>query len=160
VLVADCAPVALVAPDGVLGVAHAGWRGLAGVVLEATLRSMAELGGGLPHHYRALIGPCIRACCYEVGEEVWSRFPEECLRPGSRPDARRLDLMAAAAHRLREAGLPVSQVHSLGLCTACHPDLFFSHRRATQQGLPTTGRLALFAWLQEARSASPTAESR
>jgi polyphenol oxidase len=142
-LVADCAPVALVAPEGVLGLAHAGWRGLANGVLEATLRQMAALGGGPPHRYRALVGPCIRACCYEVGEEVWRHFPESCLAPAGRPTARRLDLMAAVVHRLEQAGLPPEQISTLGLCTACHPDLFFSHRRATREGLPTTGRLAL-----------------
>jgi YfiH family protein len=147
ILVADCAPVALVSPEGVIGIAHAGWRGLAGGVLEATLRQMAELGGGPPGAYQAVIGPCIRGCCYEVGEEVWRFFPDECLAPGGSPAARRLDLMAAVVHRLREAGVPDEQIHPLGLCTACHPELFFSHRRATQEGHPSTGRMALFGWL-------------
>ena len=57
--------------------------------------------------------------------------------------------MAAVVHRLREAGLPPQQIHTLGLCTACYLDLFFSHRRATRQGIPTTGRLALVAQLVE-----------
>lgn len=153
ILVADCAPVALVGPSGVIGLAHAGWRGLAGGVLEAALRQMAKLGAGAPQECRAVIGPCIRGCCYEVGEEVWRRFPEACLAPAERPQARRLDLMAAVAHRLREAGLPADQIDSVGLCTACHPELFFSHRRATQQGRPATGRMALFGWLREPREA-------
>jgi YfiH family protein len=147
ILVADCAPVALVAPDGVLAVAHAGWRGLAGGVLEAALQRMAELGAGSPRESHAVVGPCIRACCYEVGEEVWRRFPEACLAPAESPHARRSDLMASVTHRLREACLPPQQIHTLGLCAACHPHLFFSHRRATQQGIPTTGRMALFARL-------------
>ena len=148
ILVADCAPVGLISPEGVLGISHAGWRGLVDGVLEATLRQMADLGAGPPSHCRAVIGPCIRGCCYEVGEDVWRHFPDHCLTPADRPSARRLDLMAAVAHRLHEAGLPPDQIHPLGLCTACHPDLFFSHRRATQQGLPTTGRMALLARLQ------------
>jgi YfiH family protein len=145
ILVADCAPVALVAPD-VLGLAHAGWRGLAGGVLEATVAQMAALGRDLGACH-AVIGPCIRGCCYEVSEEVWRRFPEEALAPSGRPEARRLDLMAAVACRLRAAGLSPDRIHALGLCTGCHPTLFFSHRRATQEGLPTTGRMALFGWL-------------
>jgi YfiH family protein len=147
ILVADCAPVALVSPEGVLGVAHAGWRGLVGGVLENTLWQMVELGGGPPGAHQAVIGPCIRGCCYEVGEEVWHLFPEECLAPGGRPAARRLDLMAAVVHRLRAVGMPDEQIHPLGPCTACHPELFFSHRRATQEGHPATGRMALFGWL-------------
>src|SRR5207253_115963 len=62
ILVADCAPVALVAPAGVLAVAHAGWRGLASGVLEAALGRMAEMGAGPPPEYQAVVGPCIRAC--------------------------------------------------------------------------------------------------
>jgi YfiH family protein len=147
ILVADCAPVALVAPGGVLGVAHAGWRGLAGGVLEATLRQMAELGAGPAGQYQAVIGPCIRGCCYEVGEEVWSRFPDRCLTPSGEAHTRRLDMMAAVVDRLLAVGLPAGQIRSLGLCTSCHPELFFSHRRSTQQGRPTTGRMALFARL-------------
>jgi YfiH family protein len=145
ILVADCAPVAIVSPSGTLAVVHAGWRGLVSGVLEAALQRMAELGDGSPAECQAVIGPCIRGCCYEVGEEVWRRFPESCLSPAARPGARRLDLMAAVSHRLREAGLPAAPIQTLGLCTACHPELFFSHRRATQQGLPGTGRMALFA---------------
>jgi YfiH family protein len=158
ILVADCAPVALVAPGGELGLAHAGWRGLAHGVLEATLQRLAELGAGPPERLNAVVGPCIRGCCYEVGEEVWRHFPESCLVPADRatPDRaastssaspvsarRRLDLMAAVVHRLGEAGIPAPQIHALGLCTACHSELFFSHRRASRDGLPATGRMAL-----------------
>jgi YfiH family protein len=147
ILVADCAPVALVAPRGVLGVAHAGWRGLADGVLEAALGQMAALGGGSAREIHAVIGPCIRGCCYEVGEEVWRRFPAECLAPGGRSGPRRLDLTAAVLQRLRAAGVSPERIHDLGLCTGCLRDLFFSHRRATQQGQPATGRMALFGWL-------------
>jgi YfiH family protein len=147
ILVADCAPVAIVSPGGALAVVHAGWRGLVDGVIEAALQQMADLGGGAPAECQAVIGPCIRGCCYEVGEEVWHQFPEACLAPAARPAARRLDLMAAVNHRLREAGLPAAQIRPLGLCTGCHPQLFFSHRRATQEGMAATGRMALFAWL-------------
>jgi hypothetical protein len=147
ILVADCAPVAILAPGRALGVAHAGWRGLAGGVLEATLREMAGVAGVAPSDCHAVIGPSIRGCCYEVGEEVWRHFPSATLSRTDRPGARRLDLMAAVGHRLQEAGLPAEHIHPLGLCTACHPALFFSHRRATQAGQATTGRMALFACL-------------
>jgi YfiH family protein len=145
ILVADCAPVLLLPPRGALAVAHAGWRGLASGVLEAALGGLSRLSSAPPRACRAVIGPCIRGCCYEVGQEVWSRFPSECLAPGGGTASRRLDLMTAVTHRLRQAGLPPEQIHAVGLCTACHPALFFSHRRATREGLAATGRMALLA---------------
>jgi YfiH family protein len=145
VLVADCAPVAFVAAGGVVAAAHAGWRGLAEGILEATLEKMAAgAGTGAPGSITAVVGPCIRACCYEVGEEVWRRFPESCLAPASRPEARRLDLLAAVIDRLEGAGVSRERVHASSLCTSCLSDLFFSHRRATGEGHPATGRMALF----------------
>jgi hypothetical protein len=148
ILVADCAAVALVAPGGVLGLAHAGWRGLAGGVLEATLERMAALAAAPAGDCAALIGPCIRGCCYEVGEEVWRQFPGECLAATDRPETRRLDLMAAVIHRLRTIGLGKDRIHSVALCASCRSDLFFSHRRATREGLAATGRMALIGWLE------------
>jgi copper oxidase (laccase) domain-containing protein len=67
------------------------------------------------------VGPAIGPCCYEVGPEVAERFDPDLTRGG------RLDLWAAAERRLREAG--VATVERVDLCTACHPELFFSHRR-------------------------------
>jgi YfiH family protein len=147
VLVADCAPVAIVAPNGVLAVVHAGWRGLVAGVLPAALRQIEALGGASPRDCQAVVGPCIRGCCYEVGEAVWRHFPASCLAPASRPNAHRLDLAGATLHQLRDAGVPDGQIRAFGLCTACQPELFFSHRRATKQGLPSTGRMALVALL-------------
>jgi YfiH family protein len=154
VLVADCAPVALVAPEGVVAAVHAGWRGLLGGVLEATLARMTVLGVGPREPVTAVVGPCIRSCCYEVGEDVWRRFPEACLVPGSGPDARRLDLLAAVRHRLEWSGVRETHIHAPGLCTACRPDLFFSHRRATQEGHAATGRMALFLTIEPVRPAA------
>jgi YfiH family protein len=147
ILVADCAPVAIVPPEGGLAAAHAGWRGLVSGVLEAAVEALESSGAGPRERYQVWVGPCIRGCCYEVGEEAWSQFPESCLAPALHSSARRLDLQEAVVHRLRQAGLLPAKTVALGLCTACHPELFFSHRRATRQGLPTTGRMALFARL-------------
>jgi copper oxidase (laccase) domain-containing protein len=55
--------------------------------------------------------------------------------------------MAAVKERLRASGVLAGQIQAAGLCTACHPRWFFSHRRATQEGQAATGRMALFAWL-------------
>jgi YfiH family protein len=128
VMVADCLPVALSGPGGV-AMAHGGWRGLAGGVLEASAdRVKAEA---------AAIGPGIGPCCYEVGEEVLSAF--EDLEGVA--DGRMLDLPAVAAALLGRAG--VERVERADLCTSCNPELFFSHRRDGE----TTGRQAGLAWL-------------
>lgn len=130
VLTADCLPVAL-ATDGAVAMLHAGWRGLAGGILEAGVEAIRALGGVGP--IEAAIGPGAGGCCYEVGPEV-----HEAL---GRPSVRaRIDLKAIARERLLAAG--VAQVHDTGLCTICSdPSLFFSHRR---EGV--TGRQAGVAW--------------
>jgi polyphenol oxidase len=124
VLVADCLPVALAGPDAA-GVVHAGWRGLAGGVLEA---GVAAVGGG---PVAAAIGPGIGPCCYEVGDDVRAVFGT---------GERTLDLKAIARARLTDAG--VTDIHDCGLCTACDAERFFSHRR--DRGV--TGRQAGLAW--------------
>jgi len=130
VLTADCLPVALVAP-GAVAMLHAGWRGLAGGVLEEGLR---VLGG---ERVVAAIGPGAHRCCYRVGPEVRAAFA------GEQPDVHvgaNLDLPLIAERRLRARG--VREVHRAGLCTMCDTDLFFSHRR--DGGV--TGRQAGVAW--------------
>ena len=127
VLTADCLPVALAAPGGrAVAMVHAGWKGLAGGVLEEGARA---LGGDVA---AAFVGPGAGPCCYEVGPEVHARFGTS---------GRTLDLKGIAARRLRDAGVP--EVHDAGLCTMCDPERrFFSHRR--DRGL--TGRQAGLAW--------------
>jgi YfiH family protein len=135
VAVADCVPVALVGERGV-GIVHSGWRGTLSRVAGNTAREMGEAA------VRAYVGPCIRACCYEVSEELAGEFvrsfgPEVASgRYLSLPVAIRLDLERAG----------VEEVRDLGLCTGCRPDLFYSHRK---QG-PLTGRnlaaVARVAW--------------
>jgi YfiH family protein len=134
VLTADCLPVALAA-DGAVAMLHAGWRGLAGGILEEGVRALRDVGGTGP--VTAAVGPGAGGCCYEVGDEVRSAFADV---PHAH-DGRRVDLKAVAAARLRAAG--VDAVHDTGLCTMCaDPELFFSHRR--DGGV--TGRQAGVAW--------------
>jgi purine-nucleoside/S-methyl-5'-thioadenosine phosphorylase / adenosine deaminase len=119
---ADCFPVAIARADGGkpgLCVLHVGWRGLLeGIVASGT----GALGEG---PLTAAIGPGIGACCYEVGEEVArpfrERFGDDVVVDG------RLDLGGATERALREAG--VASVERSSHCTACEPELFFSHRR-------------------------------
>jgi YfiH family protein len=119
---ADCLPIALARVNGAapaVAVVHAGWRGLLADVIESAVSS---LGGGA---LVAAVGPAIGRCCYEVRDDVAApfraRFGREIVQGG------RLDLTRAAEAALRAAG--VAQVKRFDLCTACHPELFFSHRR-------------------------------
>jgi YfiH family protein len=119
---ADCIPIALARVNGAapaVAVVHVGWRGL---LADAIPSAVASLGGGT---LAAAIGPAIGPCCYGVREDVAdpfrARFGREIVSGG------RLDLWRAADEALREAG--ASQVERVDLCTACHPELFFSHRR-------------------------------
>lgn len=146
-LVADCVPLALVDPvRQVGGVVHAGWRGLSAGVLESALDTLRSTWGTAPSDLIAWIGPCIGSCCYEVGNEVAEQFPHD-LAPGEAGRSH-LDLRRATRKRLASAGLNSENVTGLELCTACNTDLFFSHRRATQEGQTATGRQALILWLE------------
>lgn len=146
-LVADCVPIAIVDPvRQVGGVIHAGWRGLSGGIIESAFNTLRSTWGTLASDLVAWIGPCIGSCCYEVGEDVAEHFPRD-ITPGE-GDRSYLDLRAATRKRLAGAGLISENVTGLELCTACNPELFFSHRRATKEGLPATGRQALVLWLE------------
>lgn len=145
-LAADCLPLALVDPDRKVGaVVHAGWRGLADGVIESALSAMERAWGTLAPDVTAWLGPAIGSCCYEVGPEVAAHFPATA-EPAS-GDRSRLDLRREASRRLAAAGLLDENLTGLDLCTCCHPDLFFSHRRAAREGQPHTGRQALILWL-------------
>lgn len=134
VVVADCLPVALSGPGGV-AIAHCGWRGLGSGILGEAVRTVDATA--------AAIGPGIGPCCYEVGEEVLTRFSDlEGVVTG-----RMLDLTAVATRLLADAG--VDAVEPSGLCTSCNPELFYSHRRDGER----TGRQAGLVWLDGATAA-------
>jgi YfiH family protein len=136
VLTADCLPVA-VAGQGAVAMLHAGWRGLAGGILERGVQQLRALGVNGP--LTAAIGPGAGPCCYEVGPEVHAAFGDE---PAQVHRGTHLDLPAIAGESLRRSG--VTEVYDIGLCTMCSdPGLFFSHRR--DHGV--TGRQAGVAWL-------------
>lgn len=141
ILSADCLPVVLAARDGaVLGAAHAGWRGLAAGVLEATVAAMAVD----PSRIVAWLGPAAGPEAYEVGAEVRDAFVGRDPRAAAafaatRPGHWHVDLYALARMRLADAG--VAAVHGGGLCTISDPARFFSHRRDAR-----TGRMATLLW--------------
>jgi YfiH family protein len=144
VTTADCGPVLFADPQaGVIGAAHAGWRGALGGVVEATVAAMERLGAGRGH-IRAAIGPMIRQCNYEVGSDLIARFAAEdrassrFFAPASRDGHALFNLSGYIAGRLARAG--VTQVEDLGLCTYAEPDRFFSYRRTTHRAEPDYGR--------------------
>jgi YfiH family protein len=146
VLTADCLPVLFARADGTrVGVAHAGWRGLAAGVLEATLAQM----DAAPGEVMAWIGPGIGAAAYEVGAEVRASCLAACggaaaafFAPG-RPGHWQFDLAGLARHRLETAA--VASIHGGRWCTHAEPERFFSHRRDGAER--PTGRMATLIWI-------------
>jgi len=134
VFTADCLPVALARTNGeasAVAALHVGWRGLLAGIVGAAVSS---LGG---ERLSAAVGPGIGPCCYEVGPDVAEPFQEryggDVIRHG------RLDLWTSAERALEEAG--IADVHRTDLCTACNPELLFSHRRDAGR----TGRQGMIA---------------
>lgn len=143
VLVADCLPVLLAGRSGDrVGIAHAGWRGLAAGVVEATVQA---LGAG-PDGLVAWLGPCIGPQAFEVGPEVRGAFVSRDaaaaadFRPG-RAGRLLADLPALARRRLAACG--VREIHGGGLCTHADSARFYSYRRDGE-----TGRMAALVWLE------------
>ena len=142
VQVADCLPVLLADRAGtVVAVAHAGWRGLAGGVIERTIAAMRAAPGDLV----AWLGPAIGQDAFEVGGDVYEAFvgrdagAARAFRPGA-PGKWHADLYALARRRLAAAG--VAEVSGGGWCTYTDEARFFSYRRSR-----VTGRMAALVWL-------------
>jgi len=141
ILTADCLPVALMHRDGLrLGLAHAGWRGLAAGVIEATLTALESPASEVI----AWLGPAIGSSAFEVGDDVRAAFldqaPEDCLFFAANARGRwQADLAALARARLGRLG--VTDVVDCGECTHSQPDRFYSHRRD-----PQSGRQATLLW--------------
>ena len=148
VLVADCLPVLFAAPQGLaVGAAHAGWRGLAAGVLEATLERVCALADCDSSQVQCWLGPCIGPDHFEVGPDVPAAFGvDPTLRAATafRPKGAGkwlADLPALARRRLHSAG--VTAVHGGTWCTFAQPQRFFSFRRDRQ-----TGRMAAAVWIE------------
>jgi YfiH family protein len=143
VQVADCLPVLLASRDGrVVGAAHAGWRGMAAGVLEATVRALRVP----PAELAAWLGPAIGPAAFEVGGEVREAFMAEDPAAAEAFQANaagrwQCDLYLLARQRLARSGL--SSVHGGGYCTFSTPARFFSYRRDGQ-----CGRMAALVWIE------------
>src|SRR5205085_10919223 len=156
---ADCVPVLLADPrTQAVGAFHAGWRGTVKRVVEKGVGEMRRAFGSEPSDLIAAIGPCIRACCYAIGDEVRDQFDSQfsyaadlfeehfdvdpvrqkypnlfltARAPGHAEISRQIHLDLARANRrqLLAAGVRDENIDDLGLCTACRPDLLYSHRK-------------------------------
>jgi YfiH family protein len=117
VLTADCAPIAFASPEGVLGIAHAGWRGLRAGVVEATVTTMRRLGAT---RIEAVLGPCIHPCCYSFGsaelDQVASRLGDS-VRAVDRHGGVALDLPTGVRAALHSSGAVL--VGDAARCTSC-----------------------------------------
>ena len=141
---ADCGPLLFADADaGVIGAAHAGWRGAFTGVIEATVAAMERLGAERARIVAAL-GPAIRQPNYEVGPEFIARFTAadadnaRFFRPSERAGHAMFDLAGYIADRVQRAG--IVEFEDLALCNYAEPERFFSYRRTTQRGEPDYGR--------------------
>jgi len=143
ILTADCAPVLLAdVAAGVIGAAHAGWKGALGGVTDATIVAMEKLGAKRDR-IAAAIGPCIARASYEVDDTFARRFEQadpanERFFIAGREGHQQFDIEAYVVSRLAYAG--IGRIEALGLDTCADEQAFFSYRRATHRGEPDYGR--------------------
>jgi len=144
---ADCLPVAFCHPaSGRVGLAHAGWRGATAGVAARTLKAM-----GVPAEESLVaLGPCIRSCCYEVGEDVVTAAGRGSPHVEATGNGKyRFDLQGFVRSQLLAEGVDPRNIDAIPHCTGCRTDLFFSFRKEGP-----TGRLCAFlGWEAEGRGA-------
>lgn len=145
---ADCGILLLHDPvQKAIGAIHAGWRGCAGGIVEKTVQAMANTFGSHPQDIRAAIGPCIGQCCFETDSDVPAAMTA-ALGNDALPYLERrgpkwhVDLAGLNRQWLLRAGLTPALIDVCGLCTACRPDLFWSHRK---MGNARGGQIAMIA---------------
>lgn len=132
---ADCGVILLHDPvHSVVGAVHAGWRGCAAGIIEKAIHEMGRVYGTVPADLRAAIGPCIGQCCFETDDDV-----PEAMRSALGPEAApylehrgvkwHVDLAGLNRLWLLRSGVVPQHIDVCGICTACHPELFWSHRK-------------------------------
>ncbi|MFN8625434.1 MAG: peptidoglycan editing factor PgeF [Candidatus Binatia bacterium] len=150
VLTADCVPLLLVAPERrVVAAVHAGWRGTRLGIARRAVRVIRQRFGVPPAALHAALGPSIGACCYQVDREIaddierrWGAMPETVRPDGCK---RWLDLRAINRTLLTSLGIPPGQIATIGPCTRCAGDAYFSYRAVCQsEARGTTGRQVSF----------------
>ncbi len=123
---ADCVPVFLYDPvKNAVGLAHAGWKGTQAQIAAKTAKTMQDKFGSKCYDLKVVLGPAIRSCCYEVGEEFIGYFPQDVKERDGRLY---LDMVAANRRQLIEMGLKDENITDSGVCTCCDKK-YFSFRR-------------------------------
>jgi YfiH family protein len=143
ILLADCVPILFYDPSkGVIGVAHAGWKGTLRCVAQNTLKVLREHFGCSPQDIVVGVGPSIGPCCYQVSQGVISEVEhvfgtkQGCIGNESADGKGYLDLWTVNRKQLLQAGIPEKNIEMAKICTCDHPDMFYSYRH--EQG--KTGR--------------------
>ena len=146
---ADCIIILLCDPvRRSIGAVHAGWRGTAQSILQKTVREMERAFGARPEHIRAAIGPGIGPCCFETHDDV-PQAMEDAMGAEAAPFLKRrggkwtVDLKGLNRRQLELAGLRPEHIDVSPLCTACHPELFWSHRKMGDQRGVQCGLISL-----------------
>lgn len=131
ILTADCLSVFICDPERrLIALAHAGWRGVHQGLISCTLRKMREAFGAKPQHFLVALGPAIRPCCYEVGEDFLKFFPNSVNREGRKFY---FDIAGEAFRELIAAGVVQERIHDSRICTSCMNNEFFSFRRQGEE---------------------------
>lgn len=156
---ADCGLVLLYDPiHEAVGALHAGWRGCAGGIVQNTVQAMNTAFGSRPEDLLAAIGPCIGKCCFETDSDV-----PDAMRRALGTDAApfleakegnkwQVDLGGLNRLWLLHSGLREEHLQDSGLCTACHPELFWSHRKMGEARGLQVGMIAAGPAVQEAQA--------
>ncbi|MBN1573458.1 MAG: peptidoglycan editing factor PgeF [Deltaproteobacteria bacterium] len=135
VLTADCVPILMMDVGGsAVGAVHAGWRGTVEGISAAAIRTMGDSFGSRAEEIVVVLGPAIGPCCYEVGPEVAAAVKEKHLSGGeylseTEGGCFMFDLVGLNQSLFHKAGVPEKNIFSVGLCTRCRGDLFYSYRR-------------------------------
>ena len=125
---ADCVPLMLCdIKHQIVGLVHAGWRGVVAGIITSTIDMMKEIFASEAADIIAGIGPAIRKCCYEIGNEVAAKFLSSEVE--ERYGRLYLDLTTATKNRLMSNGILTENIDDISLCTSCLEDQFYSHRR-------------------------------
>jgi len=123
---ADCVPVFIFDPrHRAIGLAHAGWKGTCKAIAERTVQMMLERYSSQASDIKVVLGPSIRECCYQVGDEFRDHFPSHVKE---REGSLYADVVGANRDQLLQAGVPRENILDSGICTCCHKD-YFSFRR-------------------------------
>ncbi len=127
VLTADCLPIFMFdTGNRAIALVHAGWRGLHKKIINKVIAGMSERFSTKPSNLVAALGPAIRQCCYEVGEDFLDIFPKGAFRKNSRLY---LNLAEVAARQLADNGVFKERIYDSRICTHCSSREFFSYRR-------------------------------